>query len=331
METPGPDLDLSASTRLSGQHHAGPAAHELQVPVLMVLAHPDRHRIGERVALPELFSGATVRLSRSEPLFCRPNADSSAPLADNHLSRKPILLSQDAESGETIVDPARSSTPIRLAGQVVEARQLLSAGAVERGITLELGHYLALLLHLGPPLDLRLPHYDREGNISSAIEDFQRDLAVDSSFAPALAGLARAYWLDFRNVNRDPARLEQASAVAERAVSLDPFLAGGWISRAMALPPSLPSSWCPRDLPVEFRNRNGVGETGKGRKRSGTRSTPIGAEFEEIAVALRRSDEASGWKGVSPTATKAEDAAYSPPWSRNAQANSLSSSAGGPF
>lgn len=122
METPGPDLDLSASTRLSGQHHAGPAAHELQVPVLTVLAHPDRHRIGERVALPELFSGATVRLSRSEPLFCRPNADSSAPLADNHLSRKPILLSQDAESGETIVDPARSSTPIRLAGQVVEAR-----------------------------------------------------------------------------------------------------------------------------------------------------------------------------------------------------------------
>ena len=80
----------------------------------------------------------------------------------------------------------------------------------------------------------RLARYDREGNISSAIDDFQRALTVDSSFAPALAGLAHAYWLDFRNVNRDPARLEQASAAAERAVSLDPFLAGGWISRAMA-------------------------------------------------------------------------------------------------
>lgn len=81
----------------------------------------------------------------------------------------------------------------------------------------------------------RLGRYDREGNVAEAIADFQRSLALDEDYAPALAGLARAYWLDSVNDNQDPARRQQALAVARRAVEADPFLALARISLGMSL------------------------------------------------------------------------------------------------
>ncbi len=78
-----------------------------------------------------------------------------------------------------------------------------------------------------------LERYDRKGNIDKAIADFQRALALDESSASAHAGLARAYWLDAISGSKDPIRLEQASAAAERAVALDEYLALARISRGL--------------------------------------------------------------------------------------------------
>ena len=70
-----------------------------------------------------------------------------------------------------------------------------------------------------------LERYDRKGNIGKAIADFQRALALDENSAPALAGLARAYWLDFFVGSLDRQRLEQALVAASRAAELDEYLA----------------------------------------------------------------------------------------------------------
>lgn len=67
-----------------------------------------------------------------------------------------------------------------------------------------------------------LERYDQPGNIDAAIAEFQRALAYDQDAVPVLAGLARAYWLDRIAGSLDPQRLDQARAVAERAVELEP-------------------------------------------------------------------------------------------------------------
>ena len=78
-----------------------------------------------------------------------------------------------------------------------------------------------------------LERYDRKGNVDEAIADFQRAMARDETSAPALAGLARAYWLDYFAGSLDPQRLEQALAAARRAVELDPYLAIARVSLGM--------------------------------------------------------------------------------------------------
>ncbi len=79
-----------------------------------------------------------------------------------------------------------------------------------------------------------LERYDRKGNIDQALADFQRALARDSQNAPAFAGLARAYWLDFFSGSQDPQRIDQALAAALRAVELNEYLAIARVSLGMA-------------------------------------------------------------------------------------------------
>ncbi len=78
-----------------------------------------------------------------------------------------------------------------------------------------------------------LERYDLKGNIDKAITDFQRALALDESYAPALAGLANAYSLDFFRGSQDPQRLEQALAAAERAEQAGEHLAIAHVSLGM--------------------------------------------------------------------------------------------------
>ncbi len=70
-----------------------------------------------------------------------------------------------------------------------------------------------------------LARSDRRADIDAATHDFQAALALDPGFAPALAGLARAYQMDHYRGSKDPQRLDQALAAARQAVELDGHLA----------------------------------------------------------------------------------------------------------
>ena len=74
------------TTQESGQHEA----HNPTIPGLTILGHPDPQRIGERVPLFALATGREVLLSRVEPQFAIPGGGPSLPLADPHLSRRPL-------------------------------------------------------------------------------------------------------------------------------------------------------------------------------------------------------------------------------------------------
>jgi len=65
---------------------------DLEVAVLTILHHPDSSRVGERLTLPELAPGEVVALSRVEPGFAAPGESRKRPLAEPHLSRRPLHL-----------------------------------------------------------------------------------------------------------------------------------------------------------------------------------------------------------------------------------------------
>ena len=78
-----------------------------------------------------------------------------------------------------------------------------------------------------------LRHFDLPGNLDQARAVFQRMLALDDGSAAAYAGLARAYLYRYQSSNYEPVTLDQALAAANQAVSLDPFLADGRLSRGL--------------------------------------------------------------------------------------------------
>jgi serine/threonine protein kinase/Flp pilus assembly protein TadD len=80
-----------------------------------------------------------------------------------------------------------------------------------------------------------LDRFDRKGNLDRAIDSFQRVIAQDETHAAAHAGLAEAYWLKLQTESRDPMWLDRALPMAERAVTLDPYLAIAHSSLGLAL------------------------------------------------------------------------------------------------
>ena len=114
------------------------------LPCLTVLGHVDRTRLGERAVLKALVVGQRVEVSRAQPKFGRPGAPPSAPLADPYLSRTPFCLRADRASG-LVVEP--NGVPLRAEGRALTASQAFSAEQLERGVLLELGDRVLLLLH----------------------------------------------------------------------------------------------------------------------------------------------------------------------------------------
>jgi tetratricopeptide (TPR) repeat protein/predicted Ser/Thr protein kinase len=77
---------------------------------------------------------------------------------------------------------------------------------------------------------LELHH--RPGQIDRAVDSFRRAGALDAGYAPAHAGLARAYWRKFRE-EKDRAWLEKARGNALRALELDGQLTAARVSLAL--------------------------------------------------------------------------------------------------
>lgn len=80
----------------------------------------------------------------------------------------------------------------------------------------------------------QLGRWDKRGHVDAAVGYFQQALLIEPRSAPALSGLARAYWRQSRLAGRDYQLLRQARAVAEQAVSLDGYLAAAHVSLGLA-------------------------------------------------------------------------------------------------
>ena len=146
-----------------------------QVLGLVILAHPDATRVGEMATLPDL-SGATPELlSRQQPLFAQPGRDGPfRPLAESHVSRSPWLL-QGRGDGSVLLQAASSRTPIRIAGEEVEASLALTREAIEDGVVMVLSQRVALLLGPVDPVPSTLPNFGLIGD-SSAMTALRQDI-----------------------------------------------------------------------------------------------------------------------------------------------------------
>jgi serine/threonine-protein kinase len=87
----------------------------------------------------------------------------------------------------------------------------------------------------GTPLDLTkqglslIRRFDLAGNVDKAIASFESSIAHDKTYAPAWAGLARAYWRK-QTEARDVSWGARALDAATQAVTLDPLMASGHVS-----------------------------------------------------------------------------------------------------
>ena len=120
------------------------------VPGLTVLGHPDWSRVGDRVPLPELAAGHSVQLSRLQPLFRNPTTGDARALGVTHLSRQPIRVARRDGSGTIEIGVQGTRTSVTAGGEKIRERRVFEAQEVERGVILELGHRVVLLLHTLP-------------------------------------------------------------------------------------------------------------------------------------------------------------------------------------
>ena len=141
------ELDLSTVTPAETPRPADVVA----VPGLTILAHPDARRVGERVALPELSSARKVDLSRRTPRFAPAGGEPVRPLADAHLSRKPLTLEPDPAGGALVIEVPDGVGRLVVGGIEVRQRRRLEAEALGQGVTLLLSDRVLLLLHLLDP------------------------------------------------------------------------------------------------------------------------------------------------------------------------------------
>jgi two-component system nitrogen regulation response regulator GlnG len=119
------------------------------VPALGILYHADLQRVGEQLVLYELRSGGSggeVLVSRTAPDFVARFREAGRPLADRNLSRSPIRLSALAGDGIRI-ELGECRTRVAVRGEPLQGGVDLSAGDVRRGVVLELGGRVVLLLH----------------------------------------------------------------------------------------------------------------------------------------------------------------------------------------
>jgi adenylate cyclase len=67
-------------------------------------------------------------------------------------------------------------------------------------------------------------NFQTREQFAAALVHFERALAIDARFAPALGGLASVEAQFYRDFDSDPARLVRAAEVANRALEIDPHL-----------------------------------------------------------------------------------------------------------
>lgn len=122
------------------------ASDEPRVVGLTLLCHPDPDRVGWVAALFSEQTGGVRRLSRLEPTFRSPTASGGHAIDSPLVSRKALVIVGDAEHGVRL----RAEHPglrVKLNGQNLTGEVIVSFASLEQGLVIELGSYVALLLH----------------------------------------------------------------------------------------------------------------------------------------------------------------------------------------
>ncbi len=159
-------LHLNTSTVTT---HASPGpAHDVRIVGLTVIAHPDLSRVGEQAPLTQLAAREKVEVSRLSPTFAQPFSGLVAPrpLADPHLSRRPLWISAGGRAGDLCIGlqdaDSRRAGAVRIDGEDLTGERELTSEQLESGVTILLNDRVALLLHrfdptpVGPGGDLGL-------------------------------------------------------------------------------------------------------------------------------------------------------------------------------
>lgn len=142
----------------TGGAQAGEAARLL---TLTIAQHPDPERVGERVRLP-LLSHARIRvgLARTEPAFRRARRDEALPLETPFVSRKPLWL-EGLGGGAVRFDALTSGSKVEIDGVRLTQTLDVSAEDIGRGVVIQLGSHVVLVLHLERDLPFQTRKSDR--------------------------------------------------------------------------------------------------------------------------------------------------------------------------
>ena len=131
----GPTLPIEDET-------AGAASS--RVPCLTVLYHPDVSRAGWHAPLHELRAGEVVEVSRVRPAFFDAAGEDVGPVADPFVSRRGIRLSMESAQVKLTAEPGLAAA---VDGAAIDGDIELSTGDLERGVVIELGGRVVLVLH----------------------------------------------------------------------------------------------------------------------------------------------------------------------------------------
>ncbi len=149
MSSMPPDASTAGESGIvTGTRARGERALPAVLPALTLLGHPDPRRIGDRLLLNEIVRGGETRVSRNAPDLVCPGRHAGGPLADRHVSRTPILLRGEGGRGGGIqISTGESGTSVEVDGVPVARELTVSAAELDRGVVLELGGAVVLLLH----------------------------------------------------------------------------------------------------------------------------------------------------------------------------------------
>jgi two-component system, NtrC family, nitrogen regulation response regulator GlnG len=145
-----------------------------QVPALTIVWHPDIDRIGQIAPLTNLLEVDVAHLSRSEPLFLPPGADSGEPLSHRGIS-KDSVLDITFERGAFELRRVQEDE-VEVDGEPLTGSRRVSAADLARGLILTVARRFVFCLHSVHFPITRSPTLGLLGT-SDRIEDVRRSIA----------------------------------------------------------------------------------------------------------------------------------------------------------
>jgi two-component system, NtrC family, nitrogen regulation response regulator GlnG len=115
----------------------------LRCIALRILAHPDARRVGEFAPLFDEDSDGAAEISRNAPDFRGLDGRTSGPLVSPRITRMPLSI--ELRRGKLKISHG-ASTRVEINGEPLQGEMLLEADALQRGVVILFGKYVAFVL-----------------------------------------------------------------------------------------------------------------------------------------------------------------------------------------